>query len=88
MRLTREEVDDHIYEMLLPRLNQIGLITTNDAWEICKEFRGHETVSRAFRAIMATMIEQGKATRVSFTKWEILKANTKFTGSEQFQKYQ
>lgn len=88
MRPSRQEVDDKIYEMLLPRLNQVGLICTNDAYRICRGYKGLETVARAFRNIMATMIAQGKAKRISQKEWQILKPNTKFTGSDLFKKYE
>ncbi len=64
---------DHIYEVLQPRLNQLGEITTAEVAKLSPH--PYTITSIAFRDIMKTMKEQGKAKMMCNGRYEILKPN-------------
>lgn len=64
---------DDIYNLLQNRLNQVGEITTNDAWRICKYSYG--TTAQAFRGVMEVMVHKGYAEKIVNGRWRILKPN-------------
>jgi hypothetical protein len=83
----RHETFDNIYELLTERLNQIGPIRTRDAWKTCcdaqkdldySDRHGYSTLTVAFRQIMETMVEQGKAEKIKNGEYNILRPNQRY----------
>ena len=73
----KEFIFDCIYNDLEKRLDLVGEITTNDAWQICRSKHGSYTsIAMVFKQIMMTMVEQKKAIRIRKGKYNILKPNT------------
>lgn len=70
---------NEIYDLLEDRLNQLGEIRTEAAWQICRHKYGYATVTQAFRKIMLTMVEQGKAKKIKNGHYKIVAANVKET---------
>ncbi len=66
---------EQIYEVLLPRLNVLGEITTAEVAKLSPH--PYTITSIAFRHIMKTMTEQGKAKMMCNGRYEILKPNKK-----------
>lgn len=73
----RELSYEAIYDILEPRLNQLGEIRTEAAWQICRHKYGYATVTQAFRKIMLTMVEQGKAKKIKNGHYKIVARNVK-----------
>lgn len=76
MKGDKHETFDKILSELEPRLDKLGLITTDEAWKLCKVRWGYSTITTQFRKIMDMMVTQGKAKKIKNGKWEILKPNT------------
>ncbi len=77
-KLSKAEITyNEIYEALEPRLNQLGQIRTDDAWMLLRGRFSYNRITVAFRQIMLTMVEQGKAKKVLNGKYEIIAANIK-----------
>ncbi len=64
-----------IYDLLEPRLDQLGEIAIKDACEIVKW--PYQMVRKVFKETMDTMVEQGKAEKVVNGRYKILKPNRK-----------
>jgi hypothetical protein len=54
---------DKISELLEYRLNQLGEIRMDDAWQICRRNHSYGMINRVFRSIMQGMVLQNKAIR-------------------------
>lgn len=68
MNYSKSHIFYEIYEVLKPLLNTLGPISTKAIWNYYQEASGkyeYRTVASAFKDIMATMIEQKKATQVN-----------------------
>lgn len=66
---------DRVYDVLGPRLNQLGEVRAGDAWNLAGGHYQYTTV--IFKTIMETMIEQGKARREKRGQYMIIKPNEK-----------
>lgn len=73
----REETFEDIYDMLEMRLNQLGDIQAKDAWHICRGKHSYSVITVAFKGIMHTMMEQGKAEKVKNGHYRIIASNQK-----------
>lgn len=69
--VVKQEAFDEVYDKLAPRLNQVGRITTDDAWKFTRVPYSRMVV--VFKQIMETMIEQKKAVKIGRGQYEILK---------------
>lgn len=72
----KEYIFYQIYDLLESRLDQLGEIKTDDAWQICKITQNYSTITRTFAEIMKTMVLQKKAVKIGNGKYNILKPNT------------
>lgn len=71
---------EEIYELLRDRLNQVGKVRTDDAWQVCrgKTNFSYPMICNVFRECMQAMVEQGKAKKLEKNGvWEIIKPNEK-----------
>jgi hypothetical protein len=76
-----ERIYNDVYEHMEQRLNQLGEIRTDEAWSICQKQFSYSAITVAFRKIMLTMVEQGKAQKIKNGHYKIIRSNT--TGNRQ-----
>lgn len=74
---SKEENFDKFYEAVSPMLNKLGKIRTKDIWEAYKFQFSYTYLCPNFKTIMDTMVEQGKAIKISGGHWNIIKPNQK-----------
>jgi hypothetical protein len=72
---TAEQTFNEFYDLISDRLNQLGPISTGDIWAIYSDCFSYSYTTLAFRKIMLTMVEQGKAVADGKGKWIISKPN-------------
>jgi gamma-glutamylcyclotransferase (GGCT)/AIG2-like uncharacterized protein YtfP len=70
-----ERIYNDVYEILENRLNQLGEIRTDEAWKKCKYKFSYSAITVAFRKIMFTMVEQGKAEKIKNGHYRIIRSN-------------
>lgn len=77
--MTKEETFFEIYDLIEDRLNQLGPITADAAWRICRgnTDKSYVTICNVFREVMKTMIEQGKVIQEKRGQYKILKPNNR-----------
>lgn len=68
---------EKVYDIIENRLNRIGEIRSGEVFDTCKgrTHYGYVSIITAFREIMRTMVEQGKATQLKQGRWLIIKPN-------------
>jgi hypothetical protein len=64
-----------IIALMKDRLQVTGNITTSDAWDICKDKHAYSTVTQYFRAIMETLVREGRARKVKGGLYEIIRGS-------------
>lgn len=70
-----ERILNDVYELMEPRLNQLGEIRTDEAWRTCQRKFSYSAITVAFRKIMLTMVEQGKAEKIKNDHYKITRSN-------------
>jgi hypothetical protein len=73
MPLSAKEIRTRIEQLLKDRLNKLGSIRTDDAWQICKSEFQYGTVAFHFRCIMMQLKEDGRADFIINGLWFIHK---------------
>jgi hypothetical protein len=73
----KEKAFEDICDLLEDRLNVLGPINSQQAYQLCKDHYAYSTIITTFKTIMDLMIAQGKAIRVGRGSWNITKPNKK-----------
>ena len=72
---TKEAAFDKFYEAVSPYLNKVGRIRTGDIWHALQNQYSYSYLVPNFKLIMDTMVEQGKAYKITNGHWQISKPN-------------
>lgn len=70
-----EQIHLRIIELLKERLQKLGSIRTDDAWQICRNEFEYGVIAFHFKLIMQKMKEDGAADNVKNGVWFIHKNN-------------